>query len=138
MVSNARLDLPEPERPVTTISLSRGSSTLMFRRLWTRAPCTAMVVRGAALGDALAVPRLVDRFAPVLDPTSFASGRVTRETPAAARWGKRAPGRHGFHRKCALNDEYASDASAAGCAVHRSPRRTASTAAATIMVDGTT
>src|SRR5215207_6124704 len=80
MVSNARLDLPEPERPVTTISLSRGSSTLMFRRLWTRAPCTA-------IGDALAVPRLVDRFAAVLDPTSVGRGRVLGETPAAARCG---------------------------------------------------
>src|SRR5580700_2115046 len=49
MVSNARLDLPDPERPVTTISRSRGNSTEMFFRLWTRAPCTAMVVRGAAL-----------------------------------------------------------------------------------------
>src|SRR5213078_4361605 len=45
MVSKARLDLPEPERPVTTISLSRGISTDMFLRLCTRAPCTAMVVR---------------------------------------------------------------------------------------------
>src|SRR6516225_3472234 len=49
MVSNARLDLPEPESPVTTTSLSRGISTEMFLRLWTRAPCTAMVVRAAAL-----------------------------------------------------------------------------------------
>src|SRR5262245_39542242 len=49
MVSNARLDLPEPESPVTTTSLSRGISTEMFLRLWTRAPCTAMVVRTGAL-----------------------------------------------------------------------------------------
>src|SRR3954452_11602317 len=49
MVSKARLDLPEPESPVMTISLSRGISTLMFLRLWTRAPWTAMVVRAAAL-----------------------------------------------------------------------------------------
>src|SRR5262249_472371 len=49
MVSNARLDLPEPESPVTTTSLSRGISTEMFLRLCTRAPCTAMVVRAAAL-----------------------------------------------------------------------------------------
>src|SRR3954454_22080922 len=48
MVSNARLDLPEPESPVTTISLSRGISSETFLRLCTRAPCTAMVVRGAA------------------------------------------------------------------------------------------
>src|SRR5438552_350594 len=47
MVSNARLDLPEPESPVTTIRLSRASSSDTFFRLWTRAPCTAMVVRGA-------------------------------------------------------------------------------------------
>src|SRR3954465_3250634 len=60
MVSNARLDLPEPDRPVTTISLSRGISTETFLRLWTRAPCPAMVVRGAAL-DAGA--RTLDRFA---------------------------------------------------------------------------
>src|SRR5262245_21082545 len=47
MVSNARLDLPDPERPVTTTSLSRGISTEMFFRLWTRAPWTAIVVRAA-------------------------------------------------------------------------------------------
>src|SRR5580700_1470801 len=45
MVSKARLDLPDPERPVTTMSLSRGISTEMFLRLWTRTPWTAMVVR---------------------------------------------------------------------------------------------
>ncbi len=47
MVSKARLDLPEPERPVTTISLSRGISTEMFLRLCTRAPRTSMVERAA-------------------------------------------------------------------------------------------
>src|SRR4249920_771354 len=51
MVSNARLDLPEPESPVTTISLSRGISTEMFLRLWTRAPCTATVVRTETLAS---------------------------------------------------------------------------------------
>src|SRR5215510_9787983 len=49
MVSNARLDLPEPDNPVTTVRLSRGISTEMFLRLCTRAPCTAIVVRAAAL-----------------------------------------------------------------------------------------
>src|SRR5215471_5843553 len=47
MVSNARLDLPEPESPVTTMSLSRGNSTDTFFKLCTRAPCTAIVVRAA-------------------------------------------------------------------------------------------
>src|SRR5688572_7303799 len=42
MVSKASDDLPEPERPVITTSLSRGSSTSMFLRLWTRAPRTAI------------------------------------------------------------------------------------------------
>src|SRR5437763_16664810 len=50
MVSKARLDLPEPERPVTTMSLSRGISTVTFLRLWTRAPWTVTVERGAFVG----------------------------------------------------------------------------------------
>src|SRR4051794_21632444 len=54
MVSNARLDLPEPERPVTTTSRSRGISTETFFRLCTRAPSTAIVVRTAPR----AAPRL--------------------------------------------------------------------------------
>ena len=49
MVSNARLDLPDPESPVTTTSLSRGISTEIFLRLCTRAPWTAMVVCAEAL-----------------------------------------------------------------------------------------
>src|SRR5262249_14390364 len=55
MVSNARLDLPEPESPVTTMRLSRGTSSEMFLRLCTRAPCTAIAVRAAALGAALLI-----------------------------------------------------------------------------------
>src|SRR4029079_2967333 len=38
MVSNARDDLPEPERPVITTRLSRGISTSTFLRLCSRAP----------------------------------------------------------------------------------------------------
>src|SRR5690349_13664583 len=49
MVSKARLDLPEPESPVTTMSLSRGISREMFLRLCTRAPWIAIVVRAAVL-----------------------------------------------------------------------------------------
>jgi hypothetical protein len=42
MVSKARLDFPEPERPVTTVSLWRGiSSSMSFRLCW-RAPRTTM------------------------------------------------------------------------------------------------
>src|SRR5271163_2557228 len=40
MVSKAREDLPEPDRPVKTISLSRGRSSETSRRLCSRAPRT--------------------------------------------------------------------------------------------------
>src|SRR5215510_3655445 len=43
MVSKASEDLPEPERPVNTISRSRGISTSMFLRLCSRAPRMAMM-----------------------------------------------------------------------------------------------
>src|SRR5437870_2409638 len=68
MVSKARLDLPEPERPVTTMSLSRGISTDTFFRLCTRAPCTAIVVRaawlaaGAVLIATLPFPQIDERL----------------------------------------------------------------------------
>src|SRR5699024_10042820 len=38
MVSKASDDLPEPDRPVTTINRSRGRSRSRFLRLWVRAP----------------------------------------------------------------------------------------------------
>src|SRR5438046_9669665 len=38
MVSKASEDLPEPDSPVKTASLSRGISTSMFLRLCSRAP----------------------------------------------------------------------------------------------------
>src|SRR5690606_28764917 len=43
MVSKAREDLPEPDRPVMTISRSRGRSRSMFLRVWVRAPRMRMV-----------------------------------------------------------------------------------------------
>src|ERR1700730_14531786 len=48
MVSKARLDLPEPETPVTTVMALWGISKLMFLRLWTRAPVTTMAESSAA------------------------------------------------------------------------------------------
>src|SRR6185369_6572631 len=42
MVSNARLDLPEPESPVTTVKRLRGNSTLTSFRLCCRAPRTVI------------------------------------------------------------------------------------------------
>src|SRR5215467_1281388 len=43
MVSKASEDLPEPESPVMTTSLSRGISTSMFLRLCSRAPLTTIL-----------------------------------------------------------------------------------------------
>src|SRR5215831_4593510 len=63
MVSKARLDLPDPESPVTTTSLSRGISTEMFLRLCTRAPCTEMLVRAfVAAGTETLGLELTGRF----------------------------------------------------------------------------
>src|SRR6185437_9451806 len=42
MVSKASEDLPEPERPVNTTSLSRGIATSTFLRLCSRAPRMVM------------------------------------------------------------------------------------------------
>src|SRR5260370_27434195 len=62
MVSKARLDLPEPDRPVITTSLSRGISTDIFLRLCTRAPFTAMVVRATVLAVAMPVLEFIRLF----------------------------------------------------------------------------
>src|SRR5437588_5714927 len=43
MVSKASDDLPDPDRPVKTMSRSRGSSMLTFLRLCSRAPRTISV-----------------------------------------------------------------------------------------------
>src|SRR6478735_8035437 len=51
MVSNARLLLPLPDRPVMTTSRSRGRSTSISRRLCSRAPRTEMM-SGSPAGTA--------------------------------------------------------------------------------------
>src|SRR5471032_765017 len=52
MVSKAKEDLPEPDRPVNTTSWSRGIATSMFLRLCSRAPwlVLARASRGGWLG----------------------------------------------------------------------------------------
>src|SRR6185312_5323150 len=51
MVSNASELFPEPLRPVMTVNVLRGISTLMFFRLCWRAPCT--VIRSSIAGKLL-------------------------------------------------------------------------------------
>src|SRR4051812_39440788 len=70
MVSNANDDLPEPESPVNTMSLSRGSSSEMLRRLCSRAPRIVMV---SATVKAYRRPATRTR---VCSAVLFGSGRV--------------------------------------------------------------
>src|SRR5690606_3903557 len=49
-VSKANEDLPEPDRPVITISLSRGRVRSMFFRLWVRAPRIRILSKAASRG----------------------------------------------------------------------------------------
>src|SRR5215470_1541039 len=63
MVSNAREDFPDPDTPVTTVSVLCGISKSMFLRLWTRAPRTTMfsvdILGSQVLGsDILESPQL--------------------------------------------------------------------------------
>src|SRR3954470_3937311 len=51
MVSKARLDLPETERPGMTVRVSRGMSMSTFLRLCSRAPRT---LKWVSIGQALA------------------------------------------------------------------------------------
>src|SRR3546814_13574092 len=51
MVSKAGDDLPEPDRPVITLSRSRGRSRSMFFRLWVRAPRMRMLSIAIGGGD---------------------------------------------------------------------------------------
>ena len=46
MVSNARLLLPDPDTPVITVSVSRGSVMSKFFRLCSRAPRMMMLDSG--------------------------------------------------------------------------------------------
>jgi hypothetical protein len=55
MVSNASDDFPDPDRPVKTISLSRGSSSDRFLRLCSRAPRMRMVSDDMAPFDSASV-----------------------------------------------------------------------------------
>src|SRR6185437_16016321 len=50
MVSKASEDLPEPDRPVITISRSRGRSRSMFLRLCVRAPRMRLVSMALGYG----------------------------------------------------------------------------------------
>src|SRR3989338_3076871 len=56
MVSKAKLDLPEPDKPVITTSLLRGMLSEIFLRLCTRAPRITMLPAGATVQERLPLP----------------------------------------------------------------------------------
>src|ERR1700722_1135355 len=82
MVSKASEDLPEPDRPVNTTSLSRGISTSMFLRLCSRAPriviarvagpaCWRFALRTSSISafpGALIAPRFGGHSDPMISP----------------------------------------------------------------------
>ena len=70
-MSLTSVDLPDPETPVTAISVPSGKSTVMSRRLCSRAPTTVSLrclFDPAAGCSGSGISRLPDRNAPVIDP----------------------------------------------------------------------
>src|SRR5437667_2016345 len=67
MTSNAKLDFPEPESPVTRASVPRGISTLMFFRLCCRAPRTVIrsIIRPEPYSDEFRHPANIPCYARV-------------------------------------------------------------------------
>src|SRR5689334_1997479 len=61
MVSNASDDLPEPDRPVNTISWSRGSTRSTLRRLCSRAPRIRIVLLDESATGPMVPKRRPDR-----------------------------------------------------------------------------
>lgn len=72
MVSKASDDLPDPESPVTTVSVLRGIETERLRRLCCRAPRTVMCV--IAMRIELAAHSTVPRGGEMANPQDTASG----------------------------------------------------------------
>src|SRR5882672_11138391 len=85
MVSKASDDLPEPDRPVNTTSLSRGISRSMFFRLCSRAP-RIVIAR---------VEEFCWRFALSTSSISAYPGAQTRATLGALSRERPGPGADG-------------------------------------------
>src|SRR5205085_9487125 len=87
MVSKASEDLPEPERPVITVSVSRGISTSISLRLCSRAPRTDRWVSIGAV-----VPDLFCCYRGARDGSTRAVARWVRGAHKARRGNRRAGG----------------------------------------------
>src|SRR6476620_8287159 len=98
MVSKARDDLPDPDRPVMTVRLSRAMSTFTALRLCSLAPRTEIWVSigsasfrlcsSLARGDAAGQRRLLDMGAAVVNCQRLASAaQKLMSRPAFVRGG---------------------------------------------------
>src|SRR5947209_9148015 len=83
MVSNASEDLPEPDRPVITVSDPRGIATVMSFRLCSRAPETTSCSTSRSLVGRTDVP--LGRFSPSAEKSALDAGVNLVEQPRAIR-----------------------------------------------------
>src|SRR3982751_5277437 len=102
IVSNARELFPEPLKPVITVKVLRGISTLTFLRLCWRAPCTE--IRSSIEGVHPYCPILVQRKAE-WHPKNELWRRISENCPSAkssllrSRWRRRTGVFTGSSRK---------------------------------------
>src|SRR3972149_6441566 len=67
-VSLIRVDLPEPETPVTTTNEPRGMCTSFFLRLFPRAQRSLIKLPLAPrLSEGIGIPRRPDKYCPVIE-----------------------------------------------------------------------
>src|ERR1700761_773105 len=90
MVSNASDDLPDPESPVITVSVSRGISTSTFLRLCSRAPRMVMFFSMGFHSDGAGGTRTLasgdDHRNRVVTRSCQHSGRGEHQRPASRIW----------------------------------------------------
>ena len=83
-VSLTRVDLPEPETPVTQQKTPSGIATSIPLRLCSRAPRTSSAPRGSRRCAGTSILRLPERYWPVSEAGSL--GDLLRACPAAITW----------------------------------------------------
>ena len=80
-MSLTKVDLPEPETPVTTVITPSGNTTSRFFRLFSRAPRTVMALPfGLRRSGSMAMCWRPEMYAPVRDAGEF---MISAGVPAA-------------------------------------------------------
>src|SRR6185312_14757637 len=91
MVSNASELFPEPLKPVITVNVLRGISTLMFFRLCWRAPCT--VIRSSIAGKLLLSNERFEKQAGGVRTAGRDAGNALQSESRGCPYGARQPPR---------------------------------------------